>query len=235
MQAKTNFKGFPKGCVKFLAELKQNNSREWFAEHKADFENQVMAPAKDFVFEMGKRLKALSAGIVADPRINGSIFRPYRDTRFSKDKTPYKTHLGIFFWEGEREKMECPGYYFHLEPPYVMLGAGIHCFSKLLLTEYRDSVVHPKYGESLNKALKAIEGKSDYVIGLKHFKKTPRGYDPQHKNAELLLYNGLTSAWSTRIPDELYTKAVIDYCFKRFKDMAPLQKWLLEMTRRVDK
>jgi hypothetical protein len=87
----------------------------------------------------------------------------------------------------------------------------------------------------LAKALKQVQGNGEYSIGVKHYKKTPRGYDSDHKNAELLLYNGLTGAFATDIPEEFYTEKLIEYCFDRYKDMSPIQKWLLDMIGRVDK
>jgi len=227
------FKGFPRESVTFFAELQANNSKNWFDAHKENFDTFVMAPARDFVFHMGVRLQEIAPDIVADPRVNKSIFRPYRDTRFSKDKTPYKTHLGIFFWEGRLPKMECAGYYFHLEPPHLMLAAGIHCFSKRLLELYRDSVVDPEYGPTLSEAIKKAEKNRGYAVGGEHYKKTPRGYDPQHENARLLLYNGLYVATTGPIPDELFTPDFPDYCFAKFKKMAPLHEWLVQMTSRA--
>jgi uncharacterized protein (TIGR02453 family) len=232
MAVKAVFEGFPRACVRFYEDLARNNTREWFSEHKSEFEDHVMTPARDFVYEMGERIREIAPKIVADPRLDRSIFRHYRDTRFSRDKAPYKTHLGIFLWEGQRPKMECPGYYFHLEPPNLLLGVGIHCFSKPLLECYRDSVVHPEHGADLGQAVKAVEDKG-YAIGVRHFKKTPRGYDPHHDNATLLLHNGLTAAFMARIPDELYTTDLIPYCFRRFADMAPIHRWLLDMIGRL--
>jgi uncharacterized protein (TIGR02453 family) len=233
MTVKTGFDGFPREAVTWYAELARNNSREWFSQHKEEFETYAMAPARDFVFEMGERLKEIAPKIVADPRVDKSIFRPYRDTRFSKDKAPYKTHLGIFFWAGNLAKMDCPGFYFHLEPPDLLLAAGNHCFSRPLLQQYRDSVVDPKHGPALAKAIASVQKKGPYAIGEKQFKKTPRGYDPSHKNAELLLFGGLTTWVTTPIPAELHSKDIVDYCFARFKDMAPLFFWLLDMIGRV--
>jgi uncharacterized protein (TIGR02453 family) len=192
-----------------------------------------MATARDFVSEMGELLKRLSSGIIADPRTDKSIFRLYRDTRFSKDKSPYKTHLGIFFWEGNRPKMECPGFYFHLEPPNLLLAAGMHCFSKPLLEAYRDSVVDPKQGAALLKAAKQVSKNSEYEVGGKAYKKTPRGYDPKHKNAEFLLHDGLYAAITEEIPKELYSRDILEYCFARFKVMAPVHGWLLDMIHRA--
>ncbi|MEJ2716783.1 MAG: DUF2461 domain-containing protein [Deltaproteobacteria bacterium] len=235
MAVKSGFNGFPEGSVTFYSDLRENNNKQWFDAHKGDFETFVLQPARDFVFEMGKALKKISPGIIADPRVNKSIFRPYRDTRFSKDKTPYKTHLGIFMWEGNRAKMECPGYYLHLEPPHLMLGAGIHCFSKPLLEQYRESVVDPKRGPALAEALQQVKQKGEYSIGVKHYKKMPRGYDAAGENAELLLFNGLTAAFVTDIPKEFYTERLIHYCFEKFRDISPIQKWLLDMIGRIDK
>lgn len=235
MAAKSGFKGFPKEAVKFFTDLADNNNKTWFAEHKEKFETNVLAPARDFVYEMGKQLQKIAPNVVADPRVDKSIFRIYRDTRFSKDKSPYKNHLGIFFWEGHLPKMECSGFYFHLEPPTMMLAVGNHCFSKRLLPHYRESVVHKDLGPALAKAARQVSKKRDYSVGGQHYKKTPRGFDPNHDNAEFLLHDGLWAAVETAIPDELYSDAILKYCFTRFKDMAPLHYWLLEMTKRFDK
>lgn len=233
MTPQTNFNGFPAECVEFYNELRKNNSKVWFDAHRSDFEQYVMTPARDFVSEMGLALKKISPGIVADSRFNKSIFRPFRDVRFSKDKTPYKNHLGIFFWEGRLAKMDCPGYYFHLEPPNLMLGVGNHCFSRPILELYRESVVDPKYGKSLAKALQDIRAKGEYSIGIKEYKKVPRGYDKDHKNADLLLFGGLAAAFETNIPNEFYSKDIVDYSLEKFRDMSSIQKWLLEMIGRL--
>lgn len=235
MKTKSGFAGFPPECVKFFTELKENNSKEWFAAHKQDYEKFVMAPVRDFVYEMGLVLESISPGIVADPRVDKSIFRIFRDTRFSRDKSPYKTHLGVFFWEGDRPKMECSGFYFHLEPPVLMTATGMHCFPKTILGPYRDFVVDPKHGPALAEAIKQVTGKGDYVVGGVHYKKTPRGYDANHDNAALLLHDGLYAFSEAEIPDELYSAAILDYVFARFKDMAPLHRQLVEMTRKASR
>ena len=97
------FSGFPKGTVSFLRDLAANNNREWFTAHRPEYETAVLEPARAFVRVMGERLRRLSPQIKAEPRIDGSLFRLYRDIRFSPDKSPYKTNLGIFFWKaGDR-------------------------------------------------------------------------------------------------------------------------------------
>jgi len=225
------FSGFPEETVRFFEDLSRNNNKAWFADHKPEFESSVIAPAREFVEAMGQKLMKLAPGIIADPRVNGSIFRIYRDIRFSKDKTPYKTHLGIFLWEGERPKKECSGFYVHLEPPNLILGVGIYNFSKPLLEEYRKSAVHPKHGAALAEAVNDVS--EDYVVGVQHYKRVPRGFDPDHENAQLLLHNGLTALEMTPIPKELNTSVFVDYCYESFSDMAPIHFWLRDMVKRA--
>ncbi len=228
--AETNkFAGFPKASVKFFNDLAKNNNKPWFESHREDYENNVMLPSQQFVMAMGNRLQKLSPKVNADPRVNRSLFRINRDTRFSKDKAPYKTHMGVMFWEGSRPRMECSCYYFHLEPPKLMLGVGIYMFTPELLEVYRAACVHPKLGPQLARIVKQLESKG-YSLGGKFYKKVPRGFAAEHANAELLLHNGLHAGLETKIPAEFYTPKLLDYCLPHYKNMAPLHKWLVEVT-----
>jgi uncharacterized protein (TIGR02453 family) len=231
----TLFDGFPKELVTFYQDLSQNNNRIWFNEHKDIYKQYVIAPSQDFVRAMGERLRELSPNVVADTRTSGagSIFRIYRDTRFSKDKTPYKTFLGILFWEGNRKKVENSGFYFHLEPSKLMLATGMHVFPRPLLEAYRDAVVHHEHGSALVQAVKQVSARGPYQIGGHHYKRVPRGYDATHENADFLLYNGLYASVESDIPEELYIEDILDYCFERFKDMYPIHQWLLTVMERV--
>jgi len=227
----TAFSGFPEQSIKFLAGLAENNRKAWFEAHRSEYDRFILEPARDFTEAIGERLTAIAPGIIAEPRVNGSIFRIYRDTRFSRDKTPYKTHLGIFLWEGEGPKLECSGFYFHLEPPRLLLGGGIHIFSKPLLDEFRKSVVHPVYGPDLEEAVQSVS--VHLGIGGRHYKKIPRGYDPEHPLAELLLHNGLTAWTEGPVPEALYGPEIIDHCFDVFRKMVPLHEWLKGLSVRA--
>jgi uncharacterized protein (TIGR02453 family) len=228
-----SFNGFPPETLEFFAGLAVNNNKPWFETHRGDYENYVLEPSREFVIVLGEQLRNLAPGIMADPRINKSIFRIYRDTRFSKDKTPYKTNLALWFPVSESgAKFDHPGYYFHLEPGNLMLGAGIYSFSKTLLKDYRDAVVDPELGPSLAHAI-AIVANKGYSIGEKTYKRTPRGYNPDHELAELLLYSGLTTGIDLGIPKELHATDLIDYCFDHFKVMAPIVDWLEILTKKI--
>ena len=227
------FSGFPKKTITFFRELTQNNTKMWFDQNKEIYEQQVLAPSRDFILALGARLKTIAPGVQADPRVNKSLFRLNRDIRFSPDKTPYKTHLGLWFWEGSRPRMECSGFYFHLEPLRFMLGVGLYAFPKDMIEAYRQSVVHPKYGLALTKAIAAIKKNKDYYVGEQHYKKTPPGYDSAHKNSEFLLYSGLYAGVDLPVSEVLFSEGLVDLCFGHYKKMLPLHRWLLDLTKRI--
>ncbi|HNS88285.1 MAG TPA: DUF2461 domain-containing protein [Parvularculaceae bacterium] len=120
------FDGLPAGYFKFFKELSANNNREWFEDNKPRFKSDVQAPLVAFVEAMAPRLKKISKHFVADPRLNGgSIFRIYKDVRFSKDKTPYKTHGGVQFRHARGKDAHAPGFYVHIAPGEIFYGGGI--------------------------------------------------------------------------------------------------------------
>jgi uncharacterized protein (TIGR02453 family) len=235
-----SFNGFDKETIRFYKDLSLNNKKEWFDGNRADYDCFVLRPARDLVVDLGERLKEIAPNIIADPRVNKSLFRINRDVRFSKDKTPYKTHLAILFWEGKRKRMECSGFYFHVETEKLLVGAGIYMFPKEHLTEYRNSVVHPVHGPKLVEAIDAVEAgvnvKGDGKCGIysgNRYKKVPRGFDPDHERADLLLNKGLTAFAESKIIDEFYSAELVDYLFEYYKKMAPLHHWLKEMVERI--
>ena len=229
MTSKTQFTGFTKETVAFFKGLEKKNSREWFDQNRQIYDDHVMSPAIDFVKDMGERLKSVSPHIVADPRRDKSIFRLNRDTRFSPDKQPYKTHLGIYFWEGNGKKLENPGFYFQLDKSKIMFGVGMHIFPKEMLNPYRDAVTDPVSGVKLKKIIDKLSKNKDYKLGWVKYKKIPKGYDPNHPNSEYLLYGGIGYMFEEKHPKELLSNKFIDYAFSIFKDLSPIQRWVMEI------
>ncbi len=219
------FKGFSKALVQFFTNLKENNTKAWFDKHRNEYDEKVLYPSREFVATMGKRLRKIAPGVNAIPKVNQSLFRINRDTRFSKDKSPYKTCMGIWFWEGDRKRMECSGFYFHHEDDRLLIGAGIHTFPRPLVDVYREAVVDKKLGRELKKAVNKVTAKG-YPVGGEHYKRIPGGYDASHPNAEFLLYNGLHAVLDQKIPKQFYSKAIIDYAFSHYENMAPIHYWL---------
>ncbi len=220
-----SFSGFSKKTLSFFKQLKKNNTKTWFEDHRNDYENFVKKPSCDFVLAMGEKLEKIAPFVNAAPKVNQSLFRLHRDTRFSKDKTPYKTNMGIWFWEGERKRMECSGFYFHIDGDTLMLGVGMYIFPKPLLESYREAVVDDVHGKNLQKVAQKL-AKKNYSFKGKHYKRMPRGFDESHKNAPLLLYNGLHSGIEMKIPKEFYSKDLIEFSYTFYKDMSPLHEWL---------
>ncbi len=229
MNEQKAFQGYSKETVTFFKGLRKNNNREWFEGHREIYEKHVLEPSKTFVVALGARLRKISPRIIAAPKINKSLFRLNRDTRFSLDKSPYKPNLGIYFWEGRRSRMECPGFYFHVEPPILLLGAGMYMFPNWLMDRYRHAVVHPRHGRELAKIIRAINKGGKFELGGKHYKRIPAGFPSSHFNAELLLYNGLHASWEADIPEEFFTPRLVEYCLEKFAPLAPLHRWLVAL------
>ena len=216
-----------------MSGLKKNNNRDWFEARKDEYRNTLAEPAQAFVVSLGRRLQGISKGIIYDARRSGSgsVMRIYRDTRFSKDKTPYKDWLGIFFWEGKQKKMENPGYYVHIDPQGSFVGAGHYHFPKPFLDAYREAVVNPRTGKELEHALEKIGKSKGLLIGGERTKRVPRGFDAEHPRAELLKHKGLY-AYTESVPRKrLTTPEFVDFCYDWCKKLAPLQNWLVKVAK----
>ena len=109
------------------------------------------------------------------------------------------------------------------------MGAGLYIFPTPLLDFYREAVIDSKQGDKLIKAIEQVKQHSEYKIGGEHYKKTPRGYDADHPNAKLLLHNGIYAYLEDSHPKEFYSAEFVDYCFKHFKNMAPIHQWIREV------
>ncbi len=221
-----DFIGFPKELPQFFNQLKKNNTKLWFQTNKKNYEAIVKAPSQEFVCAMGEKLKTITPGINAIPKVNKSLFRINRDTRFSPDKSPYKTNMGILFWAGDGKRMESSGFYFHLEDNVVMIGCGLYMFPKPILQKYRESIVDKKAALKLKQAIKDVLGKG-YVLETKHYKRIPRGFDATTDfEKEYLLYNGLTARIEFGITDTLFSSDIIDLTFEHFQNMLPIHEWI---------
>lgn len=120
------FAGFPADLFTFLHDLRDNNNRDWFNANKQRYTTSVVEPMGDFIRAMQPRLQAISKHYIADPKPHGgSMFRIYRDARFSGDKTPYKTHVACHFRHTSGRNAHCPGFYVHLASDEVFFGGGI--------------------------------------------------------------------------------------------------------------
>ncbi len=221
------FEGFSEETVAFLLDLKENNDQGWFNENRDLYEKHFLEPSRAFVKAMGRRLPEISPNMIADPRVNRSLFRLNRDVRFSSDKTPYKTNLGILFWEGPGKRMERPSFYFQIEEDRMMLAGGMYMIPEGLLDRYREVVSKEGPAKELDGILKRLK-KNGIQVGEEHYKRIPKGFTEDHPYSYLLKHNGVYGYVETGIPKEFFSEDLIDHCIERFKRMDPLNKWFLK-------
>ena len=169
---------FTGALFSFLSDLSANNSREWFKENRGRYEADLKEPALRFILAMGERLHEVSPSLRADPRpVGGSLFRIHRDLRFSKDKSPYKTHAGVHFRHSAAKDAHAPGLYLHLEPTGSFVGLGIWRPASAALRVIREALVEAP--DRWNDAVGALEA-SELVLSGDSLKRMPRGFDAEH-------------------------------------------------------
>src|SRR3990172_7699543 len=174
---------FPQEGVAFLRQLKRNNNRDWFQAHRDGFARWVRAPMRELVLSLGEAFRRFAPEMVADPRV--SLYRIYRDTRFSRDKSPYKTQVAAVFPVRGLPKNSGPGLYFHISPEEVLIGGGIYMPDPLLLRAVRERIAaFPREflsiveGKRFRKAFGELEG--EQLQGM------PKGFLADHEAAEYL-------------------------------------------------
>jgi len=224
---KNQLNDYPKKTVTYLKKLSKNNNREWFEANRDKYNSDFLEPCFQFVVEMGDKLHDIDPDTVAIPKIDKSIFRLHRDVRFSKDKTPYKTNAGLYFWNGKMKKMDASGFYFHLEQKLFGVGLGIYTFPPHLLKRYRDIVSSSASSKELHQIVRSLE-KKGYTVGGKKFKKTPKGYDSNTLYPGYLLYDGIYAWYENSNFKKIEGGKAVNFIFKIFKDMLPLHKWLVK-------
>ena len=173
---------FTPELLTFLSELEANNNREWFQANKARYERVARDPALRFIAAFAPALAEISPHFDANPKpAGGSLFRIYRDTRFSADKTPYKTHIGMHFRHSVGADVHAPGFYLHLQPGDCVAGVGIWEPDNTVLARLRDGIVAQSAAWG---ALKAdLEARGYQWMG-ESLSRPPRGYDKEHPHVE---------------------------------------------------
>jgi uncharacterized protein (TIGR02453 family) len=174
---------FGPGLLRFLRALERRNERAWFDANKQRYEDEVREPALQFIRSMRPKLAKISPFLVAnDRKVGGSLMRVYRDVRFSKDKRPFKTNLGIQFRHVEGKDVHAPGLYFHVQPGTVFLGAGMWHPEAQALAAVRAAIDRdPKTWKRVrdNKRFK-----EQWELRGDSLKRPPRGFDPDHPMIE---------------------------------------------------
>ena len=223
----SKFTGFPDGTLKFLRGIRRNNTKKWFDAHRSDYDSYYVKPAKQFVAAIGEKLTKVAPEIVAEPRINGSIFRINKDIRFSKDKRPYKDHLDFSFWEGDK-KSSSSTLFFRVSPDGVYIGAGHHSCPQML-KRFRTAVADPDAGKELASIAKKLR-KAGHELEGAHYKRMPRDFPDGGPAAEFLLNQGLYIVAEDK-PEAACSPKIVEQCVNQWKATMPLHRWLIARVR----
>lgn len=220
--ATPEFSGFPKEGLRFLRSLKRNNNREWFQLHKTIYENAVKKPMDDLIAAMAEEFRVFAPEIVATPK--ASAYRIYRDTRFSIDKAPYKTHVAAVFSRKGLGKHEGAGFYIHIDPSEVLIGGGVYMPMPQELSAVRIhlAVNHGKFHSILESAsFRKLFGR----IHGEQLKRVPRGFSPDHPAADYLKMKQFLV--SRTFESETATSSLLQKrAVETFRAMLPLIRFL---------
>ena len=217
---------FTKKTLTFLKELDKNNNRDWFAENKDRYENDVRTPALEYIEAMAPAFDRISPYCEAKAKkVGGSLMRVYRDTRFGKDKTPYKTNIGIHFRHVRAKDVHAPGFYLHIEPGDVFIGAGIWRPESSTLSAVRQLIdEYPKEWQALKRK---ITGKAGLTLTGDSLKRPPKGYDKEHPLLEDLKRKDFIA--TVNLPmTSVYKADFHKETAKLFKAASPLVKFICE-------
>jgi uncharacterized protein (TIGR02453 family) len=222
------FEGFADTEGRFFGELTLHNDRGWFNDHRAEYEVGWLRPMEALLDEVRAGLAAAYRGIaLADPK----VFRIHRDVRFSKDKSPYKTHIGGFLpvaRGGGRSQVEAPAaLYFQVGYRECFAGAGLYGMDPDTLRRYRAAVLDPRRGAALARLASGLTRKGYTVEAREETRRVPPGVDPDHPRADLLRRKGLVVMAPDLPRRQLSERALVAALVKVGREGAPLVRWLL--------
>jgi len=223
------FNGFKKETIKFLEDLSKNNSKEWFEANRYIWQKYILELNKAFIKDMGETLQILVPTINALPKVSGSLFKIYRDVRFSKDKTPMKSKIGIIFWQGKLHRMQSSSFYIHYCKDSYFIASGIRAFKPPMLKTYRKYIQDENKRIELDKILNTLIQKG-YKLPEPKYKRVPKEFNKDDNLIYLSLYDRMFAYKEFKIDEVFYSVNLLDRCFEIYNDMFELQQWVYGMT-----
>lgn len=217
---------FNRKSIAFLKELNQNNHKIWFDDNRQRYEDEVRTPALLYIESMSQPIAKISPHfIVSAKKVGGSMMRVHKDIRFSKDKTPYKTNIGIHFKHARGKDVHAPGFYLHIEPGDSFLAAGIWRPESSTLKNVRTLIdEYPKEWTRLNKALTV---KHEFTLSGESLKRPPAGFQADHPLIDDLKRKDFIAVTPLKVTT-VYSKDFLKQTASLFKKAAPLVKFICE-------
>ncbi|MBX2836079.1 MAG: DUF2461 domain-containing protein [Gammaproteobacteria bacterium] len=217
---------FSRKTVKFLNDLSSNNNRVWFDQNKERYEDEVRGPALEYIQTMAEPLRKISPHFIASPKkVGGSLMRVHRDIRFSKDKTPYKTNIGIQFRHERGKDVHAPGFYLHIEPGDVFIAGGIWHPDSPTLKNVR--MLMDEHQAEWKKLTRKLVTKDGFELQGDTLKRPPAGYAIEHPLIEDLKRKDFIAVQSIKV-SSVYAKDFVAQSSKLFRQCAPLVKFVCE-------
>ncbi|GAC58006.1 hypothetical protein GOHSU_28_00610 [Gordonia hirsuta DSM 44140 = NBRC 16056] len=210
------FTGFPEAAFDFYDDLEIDNSKVFWEAHKAQYRSDVREPMTALMDELAGEFGA------------AKIFRPYRDVRFAKDKTPYKTHQGAFV--AAAPDAPATGYYAEIAAPGFRVAGGFYQADGPRLAAVRTAIDHPRHGAGLEKILTALTA-DGWTLDGDRLKTAPRGWSTGHPRIELLRYRSLTPIRSYGFDPVIHTPELADRIRRDWRGLRPLVEWISEHGR----
>jgi len=224
----SRFGGFPRQAFELLRQLGEHNNRAWYAAHRPALEAMLVRPALALVVDLGPLLRQrVSSTMRSEPRVGGSILRLQHDARHVR-AAPFRTHLELWFWEGDGTSREHPGCFVRLAPDRLVVGAGITVFPTHLLAPYRVAVDRVASGTKLSAILHRLESAGWSVEG-RRLRRVPGPYPADHERRDLLRLMGLRVERPEPLPDAVFDAALPEMLAAGFARLRPLHRWLAEL------
>jgi uncharacterized protein (TIGR02453 family) len=219
---KRAFSAFPKEGLQFLRSLKRHNNREWFLEHKGIYEQHVKQPLAQLIDTLAGEFQQFAPEMIASPKL--SSYRIYRDTRFSKDKSPYKTHVAAVFPRSGLGKHEGAAFYFHIAPTELLIGGGLYMSLPEDLSAVRAHIAEN------TKSFIGIVGSRQFrklfgTVGGEQLSRVPRGFPPGHPAADYLRHKQFLAGRNFE-PEVATTSGFYKLLVETFKGMLPFVRFL---------
>ncbi len=223
----TVFKGFPEELPKFLEELRNNNRRDWFEANRERFEALCVDPCLSFIDAVSGSISAFDPPHICIARSNGSLRRIHRDTRFSKDKTPFHAFLHLIFWTGSHANRS-PGLHLVFSSGGFGIGAGYWQFGAEELSRYRAAVQNEKCLDELRDAIALAKGAGCHLEA-PVLKRVPKGLNANERNGYLLRQKGIVvRSRNEDYPGGFFDERCTDTVLERLGKLLALEKWLVE-------
>ncbi len=208
----SDFTGFPVAALDFYDDLEMDNTKSFWTAHKEVYEAAVKAP-----------MAALTAAL--EPEFGtAKVFRPYRDVRFAKDKTPYKTHQGAFVAHGP-----ATGWYVEVAAPGVRVGVGFYEASSERLAAIREAIADERRGAELERIVSGLRDEG-WTLGGDTLKTSPRGYPPDHPRIGLLRHKSLTLGKSYGFEPVIHGPELLDRVRADWRRATPFVEWVAAST-----